>query len=35
MTDDEKLLLKHMQLVILVSLLFMVLLFSTVNKIIM
>jgi len=32
MTDNEKLLLKHMQLVILVLLLFMVLHFRTVNK---
>lgn len=35
MTDNAKLLLKHMQLVILVSFLFMVLHFLTVNKIIM
>lgn len=35
MTDNEKLLLKHMQLVIVVSLLFMALHFPTVNKIIM
>lgn len=35
MTDNEKLLLKHMQLVIVVSLLFMALHFPTVNEIIM